>query len=440
MAKESNLGRAGLAEALAAPLDAGDIEAALSVARTAQMRAPGAEDPRRIVEALELLMSQVWYGGKEGAEAEAHASFARAAKSLEAGDLMGALAEYRSSGATQANAERAERLAYHVAIVIAAAEDQPLPAKPATNPRQPVAPTPHEAPTRVGGGAEASHELPLEELVEDEVADEPFLKTIQEVSETVDLAAAELISERPGPPASPPVETTRVAKDGELPLDELRRLMANEDSDAALDGLLVELESESESIDIDIEVELDDGLGQPVAHTPSKTFRRPTAKELEGGDVLTPPAFESEAPTRRRPSSPPIPRREDLSHDPIHAPLDTGERYMPEHPRYDAADEETTNRVDPTASWSGVPLYENEPATFEPGEVTVEEDRWDAPAGVSAAAEEREAERLVALGDLEKALKIYERLAARQPENTRLWRRIKAIAWMLRRDVDPTEI
>ena len=61
------------------------------------------------------------------------------------------------------------------------------------------------------------------------------------------------------------------------------------------------------------------------------------------------------------------------------------------------------------------------------------------PAGTGAALEEREAERFVAVGELDKALKIYERLAAKQPENTRLWRRIKAIAWMLRRDVDPTE-
>ena len=78
MANESNQGRAGLAQALAAPLEAGDIEAALSVARRVQMRAPGDEEPRRIVEALELLMSQVWYGGREGAAPAGETAFARA--------------------------------------------------------------------------------------------------------------------------------------------------------------------------------------------------------------------------------------------------------------------------------------------------------------------------------------------------------------------------
>lgn len=438
MANESNQGRAGLAQALAAPLEAGDIEAALSVARRVQMRAPGDEEPRRIVEALELLMSQVWYGGQEGAAPAGDSAFARAAKALEAGDLRGALAEYRSPSARADNPERADNLAHRVEIVIAAAEGRALPVKRKTNPRRPAAPRPDEVPTRVGAKKADSVEVPVIEDLADEVADEPLLKTIQDVSESVDLSSAEIISDVP-PAPSPLGETTRVAKNGELPLEELRRQMAREDSDAQLDGLLDELESEEVEIDIDVEVDLgDDGLGQPVPRTPSRTFRRPSAEELEDDDEeepTSPRLFDAPPmPGGRRPSSPPIPSREQLVQDDAH---------MAEHPPYSETEEATTARLDPTTSWTGVPIYEQEPATFEPsevtGEVTLEEDSWSAPAATTSSSEERQAERLVGAGDLEQALKIYERLAAKQPDNARLWRRIKAIAWMLRRDVDPTE-
>lgn len=466
MGNESKPG--ALAQALRAPLEAGDLTAALEAARRVAMRAPGDDDARRLVEALEMLTSQVWFGGREGkGEGTAGSPFLRAAERLETADLAGALACYRDPAAAAEDPARARRLTHRVEVVLAVLAAQPLP------PREPSnavsAPSEaelravdeHQAPTRVGGPTlkpTTPEPIPLEsvlvDLEADEVVDEPAHPTLNDATHEVSIEEVEAFDDRSRASRAGLREATRVAKDGELPLDELRRQMAAEDSpaqvDSDLDHLFDDLDLEddepassspelalddaAEELEIEVDVEL------PV--TPSRTFKRPSIEELEAiDDVLTPPPYESEPPPPRAPSSPPIPSREALSDDPIHAPLHTGELTLPEHRYAQQGDEPTYTRVDQdaTSSWSGVPLFEAQPATFEPGEVGEGEDRWDVPTDVQVGGREREAEALVVRGELDKALKIYEALAARSPEETRLWRRIKAIAWMLKRDVDPTE-
>lgn len=455
MADEANPGSRGLASALSGPIEAGDLEAALEAARAAQLADPGDIAARRVVEALELLLAQVWYGGQPDGEPDAEGSpFAGAATSLRDGQLTEALSVYAGSTARQWDPERSHRLAHRVQVVIAAADGAPLPPEESSSPSGPRPALKHEMPTRAAKRAE----MPLDQLVAmDEVEGELAHPTIRDHLGEAEPAPHEAFDDISRSSRAGLRETTRVAGEGELPLEELRREMEQdrlrESSDAALDGLLEELDEETTGLDIEVDIDLDSGdeLGHPKPQTPSKTFRRPRPEELEVveeeleviEEELSAAADYGSEPPPRGPSSPPIPSRDELSADPIHAPLDTRELAIPERRGWDVREGGAEEAIgpDPTTSWSGVPIYEEDPATFEPGEVTADEDRWDVPTDVKSKGgrREREAETLVARGELERALAIYEELAAASPEETRLWRRIKAIAWMLQRDIDPTE-
>ncbi|MGE0791487.1 MAG: hypothetical protein AB7S26_37780 [Sandaracinaceae bacterium] len=430
-----------------------DLASALDAARRARLSDPGGEGPRRAVESLELLLAQTWYESDEAGSTP----FTRAAEALSTCDLDRALAEYASSPAVTLDLDRAQHLARSVRLVIALRDGTPLPPR-ETSASIEVAPIQHEMPTRVAG----ARELPLDLLTEeDEVGSDPLHATLTDHTGELSEEDYELYDDVSRSTVAGLRERTRVAKEGELPLEELRRQLALEEAESSgpfhpeadgVDGLLDELE-------LEVEVE------PSVVITPSKTFRRPAREALEAREeILTPPIYLSEPPSAPaedsrvdRPSDPPIPTREQLAE--VHAPVNTRELAIPEARRRDdptlpsrrelppaeGAGEPTWSErktgpvADVTSSWAGVPVYETEPATFEPGDVTLDEDRWDAPSTAPMVSREREAESLVARGELEPALRIYEELAARAPEETRLWRRIKAIAWMLKRGAEPTK-
>jgi hypothetical protein len=124
-----DVGAAGspLAQALNAPLEAGSLEAALHAARTFFMRHAGDGDAKRVVEALELLMAQVWLCGAEQGQ-EPDACHVEAAHHLAAVDLRRALASYEALAEERGpQAESAKRLALCVRTVMAACAGEPLP-------------------------------------------------------------------------------------------------------------------------------------------------------------------------------------------------------------------------------------------------------------------------------------------------------------------------
>ena len=151
-----------LAEALRAPLEAGSLEAALHAARAFFMRHPGHDDAKRVVEALELFMAQVWFGGTgEGGEPDPR--YATAAQHLEGVDFDGALARYEEIAASDESAENARRLALRVRVLIAALAGEPLP--PPESAVAPVVPVSFEDSTRVASDGE----LPLGAFAYDDV-------------------------------------------------------------------------------------------------------------------------------------------------------------------------------------------------------------------------------------------------------------------------------
>lgn len=272
---------AALAEALRAPLEAGSLEAALHAARAFFMRHPGHDDAKRVVEALELFMAQVWFGGSgEGGEPDPR--YATAAQHLEGVDFDGALARYEEIAASDESAENARRLALRVRVLIAALAGRPLP--PPESAVAPVVPVPvsFEDSTRVASDGE----LPLGAFAYDDVTagvtphipaeaypEEPTRTLMlgdyelfedaaaavddDEHTRVRDLSALEApaaksppkLEAKPAAETKKPVkrtrvagspddrEVTRVAGAGELPLEELRREMESQ-ADTDLDEML----------------------------------------------------------------------------------------------------------------------------------------------------------------------------------------------------------
>jgi hypothetical protein len=292
-----------LAEALAAPLAAGSLEVALHAARAFHMRHPGEEDPKRVMEALELLQAQVWFSGADDEASDPR--YGLAAQHLEALDLPGALARYEEIVEAEGDGSRAVGLALNVRVVLAAASGGALPARDApveAPPDDAIANNPiFQETTRIAG----ANELPLNAFDGDEPTsnvkavltkeafpDEPTrtlnlgdYQLFEEVSADsgehpalygdddaaeistgiLDAAkAAKLVEKTRQPPplkprttptdakgrALPPApkietrEVTRIAGANELPLDEFRRQIEGERSDKDLDDLLGEMTNE----------------------------------------------------------------------------------------------------------------------------------------------------------------------------------------------------
>lgn len=258
---DDDAGGSALAGALSGPLGAGNLEAALHAARAYFLRHPGDEGAKRVVEAIELLMAQVWFGGAEEGEAP-DARFRDAAQHLGSADLERALALYDEVEGE--HAPRARRLALRVRVVRAAASGAPLP------PPERIAPPPSfDDETRVAGNGE----LPLAAFAYDDVTanvdpEIPSDAYPEEVTRHLVLGDYELVDDAPAPEESEdeertrilqpkqlealkpkPVvddgtrEVTRIAGAGELPLEELRRIIEKEEQ-SKLDDLIGEIEKE----------------------------------------------------------------------------------------------------------------------------------------------------------------------------------------------------
>lgn len=173
--------KAALAEALRAPQGETSLEAMLQAARAYFMGNPGDDAAKRVVEALELFLSQVWFGGTDDADPR----YATAAQHLEKMDFERALELYEAIAADEADTTDAtrpgngRRLARQVRLVMAARAGDELP------PRDSIAVPPSPVFNDVTRIAEDG-ELPLNALTTDE-------------------------------------EVTRVASETELPLEALRR-------------------------------------------------------------------------------------------------------------------------------------------------------------------------------------------------------------------------
>lgn len=351
MAKQDDT--AALAEALREPLDGADLEAALRAARASFMRDPGDEGAKRVVEALELLMAQVWFGGAEDGEAP-DPRYAAAAQHLESVDLPAALACYESVTANDPSIERARRLALRVKVVMAARAGAALPPDVRVAPNFAPAAFPEE-PTRAL--------MPGDYEFVDDAFDEDDERTRVR-------------------PAASGGEVTRVAADGELPLEELRREMER-DTDGALDALLDEMASSERS----------------------SVRNAPSAPELEA--VIFP---------------------DDAVHAPLQAARPSQGDWTISEPGSD--DDDSGPHVG-IPSWTGVAAFETAPSTFEPEAGPVEADTWDEPTEATPPrSPEEHAEALVAEGELGEALRIYQELAASR-DDPALWDRVAEIARLL---------
>ncbi|MCC6874748.1 MAG: hypothetical protein IT378_10625 [Sandaracinaceae bacterium] len=130
-----------LADTIASPLEARSLEAALHAARTYRMRNPGDEDGKLVVEALELLMAQVWFGGSEEGE-RPDPRYAVAARMLEFADLEGAKRTYAEILAQHPGDDRARRLSMRVEWVKDAADGRKISVPPQPVSASPPAPAP----------------------------------------------------------------------------------------------------------------------------------------------------------------------------------------------------------------------------------------------------------------------------------------------------------
>lgn len=244
--------KASLAEALREPLREGSLEAALQAARGFFMRHPGDDAAKRVVEALELFMSQVWFGGAE--EGGVDPRYVTAAQHLERVELESALALYEAI-ASESSAESARRLALRVRVVMAAragaelpaSEHVPVPAAPVFDDAAPLADE-GELPAGAFEGVTAGG---VAEIPPEAYPDEPTRTLMAGDYELFDDPGADEERTRIHPGSEPkpkPVrrtiqgspddrEVTRVASEGELPLDELRKEMESQ-ADSDLDEML----------------------------------------------------------------------------------------------------------------------------------------------------------------------------------------------------------
>ena len=429
-----------LADALGGPLARGDLEAGLEAVRAVHMRDPGNGDAKRAVEALELLMSQVWLGSTE-----ADSRFEAAVKGLERGDLKHALAQWEAIARTHPRAELAFRLADRARLVLAAAAGKPLPL---------AGPTFEDSTRNAAPG-----ELPLSAFETDDetaavkpvVPPEAFR---DEPTMNLDLGDYELIDEstRAVDPSQLPVdasrkETTRVAAAGELPLEELRRQMEDEE----LEDLLDDIEQSAPALEVADELDGEEAEGptevsavtRAPRETPSRSFGLPRGMKPppEGSGPFPMESFDPPAPAfepRYDSSHPPppaaLPSKGELELDA--GPLKTGEVALPSagawevrEPGERPAGGERVQVGDVDRSWTGIRV-EDEAATFEPGVEGVDADSWDDPTEVGIGAEEREAEAMVSRGELGEALRLYQDLATTSNEQ-RHWDRVAEIARML---------
>ena len=473
-----------MAKALRAPLAAGDLDGALAAAREVQ-------PAHAVVQALELLLHLA-------AEQRAQPSpppisaLQEAALLLDTGQLLPALAACQ-----RANSPEATSPIDAIRAVLRAAEE------PLTMPEQELGP----APVPEGHGT-AAPQPPSREAqappapvfnsglqFDDETRAilHPVIPTDayrEEPTMQVQLSDFQLVGEGPE-------ETTRVAKPGELPLEELRKQVA-EDSDAAIDGLLDALEPadaappEAETLDVGPHdaspMTAPERRGPTVPRAP--TFE-PPATPLPGsaprGDTERPPLAPrgshpppvgfvpppaptptvpapqaAPRPTDEEPSrytalepsrvpEPPIPPIAVLSGtDPVHDPLET-DLSLPadDHWNIDPgeAEDSTSGVIVSSAeqSWVGLRAFDAGSANFQPAVDPVATDNWadEVPTESQATplepASVQQAEALVAQGALGAALGVYQDLAAARPDDPRLWQRIEEIARALQRKSTPPE-
>lgn len=460
---------ASLARALRQPIRDGSLEGALHAARSFQLHHPGDGDAKRVVEALEQLMSEVWLGADE-----ADARYADAAARLERTDLPAARAAYAGIVAADPDDERAGRLALQVEVVRCALEGEPLPS------------TGDEAVFDDSTRVADDEELPLAAFALDDETRraQPLIPPSafpDEPTRQLSIDEYELVD---GTSGNESKETTRVAKPGELPIEQLRNEMRterrSEASDAALDLLLDEMEPPRSpaaaepplQLDIDVEDEVEgEASSQPTElgadasragrRTPPRSFSRPdlsrpgeealerpgrraspsrTFAKPDADPVLTPPPMDEldrDGGGRRRfdTSEPPppvsIPRADELNRAARPATPDGAKPPWVIHEPGGASPPPDLASADPLDSWPGVRVYETEPATFEPGVEGVDADSWDDPTEVGSFTPEERAEAAVAVGNLGEALRIYQDLATQSPNDQRLWDRVAEIARML---------
>jgi hypothetical protein len=121
-----------------------------------------------------------------------------------------------------------------------------------------------------------------------------------------------------------------------------------------------------------------------------------------------------------RPPPPPEP----LTSDPIHAPLEHSEVSVPAPPV------ESGSLGGNEPSWTG-PRLEGDRSSFEPGVESVDADTWGEATEIGIDPEEKQAESMLQRGELGEALRLYQEIAIRRPDEPHLWERVAEIALML---------
>ncbi|MFK7990516.1 MAG: hypothetical protein AB8I08_31130, partial [Sandaracinaceae bacterium] len=189
-----------LANAIRGPVEAGDLEAALSAARTQHQRGRD-EYAARVVEALELLMSQVWMG----ADDDTHEGIGEAAAHLQAGEVAAAREAYQKAVSDRPGDERLGRLAHRAAVLIAALQGAPLPEVREVS--RPGVDVPSVA------QALASEEVSVEVIIEegtfgfdDETRAEPE-GFVNESTRHLEVGDYEILEETTPPKKAPPAST-----------------------------------------------------------------------------------------------------------------------------------------------------------------------------------------------------------------------------------------
>ncbi|MCB9597940.1 MAG: hypothetical protein H6719_34810, partial [Sandaracinaceae bacterium] len=290
--------RKALADALRGPIGAGDLAAAHRAVAQLATRDSLHLDAIKVADALELLLAEVSPDDDEVPDDD----FTEGGQLLAAGQLEAALAFYEELIQLRPG-ERTAGLLHCVRVVASAAggfelpdrlevpdsieielslsglrlEDTPFGKDDKGDPL---------ASTRVAKGGE----MPLSAFIFDEVTaaipdqeipQAAYRPDRDEVTMQVELGDYELVEPQP-------VESTRVAKPGELPLEELRKIIEAEKSDAAVDGFMDALR--------DGEPTLDERPPRPAVPA-APVFQPPAA-----------PAPEVDAPASSAP--PPLPDRE----------------------------------------------------------------------------------------------------------------------------------
>lgn len=390
--------RRALGATLGEALGSGDLATVLDAARKAHQRDPGGDEAARVVEALELMMSQVWLEPSASDD-----PFAAAGALLETCKLDEALAAYEAELARDPASERAAQLVDRVRLVVVAATGADLPEPDALLSVEIDVST---YALHLDAGPD-SPTLGFDDVTAPVKAHIPPEAYREEPTMELQIGDYEVSGER----VDPSKETTRVAGPGELPLEQLRAEMeAEQRSDAALDGLLDELEDEEDAP----VTEVSNVEPIPVRGEPSAPRWAPSAE---------------------------IPAVDPLASDPTRRPLEISDAAVPLAGHWTEPGKGQPARsgviVDSVAeSWVGLPIDDHD-TSFEPGIESISADHWDVGEPEPAPGSKEEAEAFVLRGDLGEALRIYQELAASTPGNQRLWQRVAEIAKMLQRDSNP---